>query len=237
MSREPISKKLRFEVFKRDSFTCQYCGRKAPEIILEADHVHPAVEGGKTTLLNLITSCFDCNRGKGKRKLTDKTVLSKQMAQLEELQVRKEQIEMMFNWQKSLLNLKTDTVKHLVDFWQTLTDVELLEPGIAEVKKWAKKYTLEEIISAMKIAADKYTEQESFAKVGGVLHVTRAQKDDPDLAKLYYIRGILRKRFGYFTDTKSWQSLDLMRKALKADYSLDSLTDLAKRSDNWSQWE
>ena len=31
MEREPISKKLRFEVFKRDSFTCQYCGSKAPD--------------------------------------------------------------------------------------------------------------------------------------------------------------------------------------------------------------
>jgi 5-methylcytosine-specific restriction endonuclease McrA len=37
-----ISKKLRFEVFKRDNFTCQYCGRETPEVILEADHVIPA---------------------------------------------------------------------------------------------------------------------------------------------------------------------------------------------------
>lgn len=27
--RKSLSKKIRFEVFKRDSFTCQYCGRKA----------------------------------------------------------------------------------------------------------------------------------------------------------------------------------------------------------------
>jgi len=32
--RKTISKKIRFEVFKRDSFTCQYCGKSAPEIIL-----------------------------------------------------------------------------------------------------------------------------------------------------------------------------------------------------------
>jgi 5-methylcytosine-specific restriction endonuclease McrA len=29
-----ITKKLRFEVFKRDNFTCRYCGRKTPEVIL-----------------------------------------------------------------------------------------------------------------------------------------------------------------------------------------------------------
>lgn len=33
--RKSISKKLRFEVFKRDGFTCQYCGRMAPDVVLE----------------------------------------------------------------------------------------------------------------------------------------------------------------------------------------------------------
>lgn len=32
--RKPISKKIRFEVFKRDGFTCQYCGRMAPDVVL-----------------------------------------------------------------------------------------------------------------------------------------------------------------------------------------------------------
>ena len=63
--RQPISKKLRFEVFKRDSFTCQYCGLKAPDVILEVDHIKPVKEGGTNDLLNLITSCYICNRGKG----------------------------------------------------------------------------------------------------------------------------------------------------------------------------
>ena len=30
--RTPIPKKLRFEVFKRDSFKCQYCGKSAEEL-------------------------------------------------------------------------------------------------------------------------------------------------------------------------------------------------------------
>lgn len=61
-----LSLKLRFEVFKRDNFTCRYCGRKTPEAILEADHVIPVCEGGDNDLSNLVTSCFECNRGKGK---------------------------------------------------------------------------------------------------------------------------------------------------------------------------
>ena len=65
------SKKIRFEVFKRDKFTCQYCGRRPPEVVLEPDHILPESKGGKYTLENLITACFDCNRGKSDGLLTD----------------------------------------------------------------------------------------------------------------------------------------------------------------------
>ena len=64
-----LSKKTRFEIFKRDGFTCQYCGQRPPEVVLEVDHIHPSSKGGSDEELNLITSCFDCNRGKSDRKL------------------------------------------------------------------------------------------------------------------------------------------------------------------------
>jgi hypothetical protein len=67
--RNSLSKKLRFEVFKRDDFTCSYCGKSPPQTILEIDHIDPVSEGGNSDINNLTTSCFDCNRGKGKIKL------------------------------------------------------------------------------------------------------------------------------------------------------------------------
>ncbi|MCK4795228.1 MAG: HNH endonuclease [Desulfobacteraceae bacterium] len=48
--RKAISKKLRFEVFKRDSFTCQYCGRKSPDVLLEIDHIKPVSKEGKNDI-------------------------------------------------------------------------------------------------------------------------------------------------------------------------------------------
>jgi len=60
-----LGSKVRFEIFKRDGFTCQYCGRKTPAVILEVDHVVPVASGGSDDTDNLVTSCFDCNRGKG----------------------------------------------------------------------------------------------------------------------------------------------------------------------------
>ena len=57
--------RLRFEIFKRDNFTCQYCGRKAPEVELQIDHKHPKSKGGKDRIENYITACKECNMGKG----------------------------------------------------------------------------------------------------------------------------------------------------------------------------
>ncbi len=60
----PLSPKLRFEILKRDKYTCQYCGRKSPEVELEVDHIEPYSKTKDNSPGNLITSCKDCNRGK-----------------------------------------------------------------------------------------------------------------------------------------------------------------------------
>jgi len=56
--------KIRFLILERDNFTCQYCGRKAPEVILEVDHKYPKKHGGLDNEKNYITACKDCNTGK-----------------------------------------------------------------------------------------------------------------------------------------------------------------------------
>lgn len=62
---------LRFDVFNRDGFRCRYCGR-GPEqgVFLEVDHVVPRSAGGPDTMANLVTACWDCNRGKSAKPLT-----------------------------------------------------------------------------------------------------------------------------------------------------------------------
>jgi hypothetical protein len=63
--RIPLTQSQRFEILKRDKFTCRYCGRKSPEVILEVDHIFPVSKGGTNDPANLVSSCYDCNRGKG----------------------------------------------------------------------------------------------------------------------------------------------------------------------------
>jgi hypothetical protein len=66
--RTPISKELRFEIFQRDNFTCQYCGKTKNEAVkLEVDHIQPISTGGTDDYNNLITSCKECNQGKSNK--------------------------------------------------------------------------------------------------------------------------------------------------------------------------
>jgi hypothetical protein len=59
-----VSRRLRFEVLKRDNYTCRYCGAKAPDVTLTVDHVIPTTLGGGDEPNNLVTACQPCNAGK-----------------------------------------------------------------------------------------------------------------------------------------------------------------------------
>lgn len=59
-----VSKRLRYEILRRDSYTCRYCGASAPDVPLRVDHVTPVALGGTDEPTNLATSCEDCNAGK-----------------------------------------------------------------------------------------------------------------------------------------------------------------------------
>jgi hypothetical protein len=59
-----VSKRLRYEVLRRDNHACRYCGAAAPDAKLTVDHVLPVTLGGTDEPGNLVAACFDCNSGK-----------------------------------------------------------------------------------------------------------------------------------------------------------------------------
>lgn len=81
-----LSRRKRFSVFRRDNFTCLYCGRTPPAVVLEVDHVHPRSKGGDDSLPNLATSCFDCNRGKSNIPLSDRKRMAPDRAAIERVE-------------------------------------------------------------------------------------------------------------------------------------------------------
>jgi 5-methylcytosine-specific restriction endonuclease McrA len=65
----PRVRLTRREVFRRDSYACQYCGESIGRLTL--DHVIPRHRGGKHSWKNLVTACVRCNHRKGGRTLEE----------------------------------------------------------------------------------------------------------------------------------------------------------------------
>jgi 5-methylcytosine-specific restriction endonuclease McrA len=59
----PRVKLTRKEVFIRDDYTCQYCGRRGTDLTI--DHIVPRSKGGLHTWDNLVSACRSCNHRKG----------------------------------------------------------------------------------------------------------------------------------------------------------------------------
>ena len=57
----------RRQIYKRDNFTCQYCGVQPGPSLLNCDHIIPRSRGGETTWTNVVLSCVKCNSKKDNR--------------------------------------------------------------------------------------------------------------------------------------------------------------------------
>ena len=57
----------RYNIFLRDDFCCQYCGKQFSASELTFDHVVPRVLGGKTCYTNIVSACVRCNAEKGSK--------------------------------------------------------------------------------------------------------------------------------------------------------------------------
>ena len=171
--RKAISKKTRFEVFKRDSFTCQYCGRMSPDVVLEVDHIKPVAEGGKNDILNLITSCFDCNRGKGKRKLDDSTAIKKQQLELKLMNEKKEQLEMMIEWRTELNELKNRQIDFIVQILNPNGFYRFNEFQRNQIASYIRRFGFNEVCESSEIAINQYEDETMstiIQKIGGICY-------------------------------------------------------------------
>lgn len=243
--RKVIPKKTRFEVFKRDKFKCQYCGKTPPDVILHVDHINPVSKGGTNNILNLITACFECNMGKKATLLSDDSVITKQKNQLDLLQDKREQIKMMMEWHNGLANIDQEKLKMISDYWEARAPgYAFSEAGLSTLKKLIGKYTVSEILIAIDTATSKYLVYEkdgetvtieswqiAYSKLSGICSLNKASVDDPDLKEYYYMRGILRNRITYHHPTDTVQYL---KNARSWGASIQELKDIVLTARSWS---
>lgn len=184
MSRKPIPKNIRFEVFKRDKFTCQYCGASAPDVILEIDHLKPVSKGGTNDLLNLVTSCRDCNRGKTNRELSDDSAVKVQKQQLDDMQDRREQMKMMLEWRQEMDDMIDLQIEAVDRMFGSDTDYVMANGGKKEMSSLLRKFGFNEVYEACQIAIRRYYKgSESswrfmFSKIGGICYNRKKAREE-----------------------------------------------------------
>ncbi|MDX9715516.1 MAG: HNH endonuclease [Dissulfurispiraceae bacterium] len=246
MARKAIPKRVRFEVFKRDSFKCQYCGATGPNVLLQIDHIKAVAKGGTNDIMNLVTSCESCNSGKSDKLLSDDAAINRSRTQLEELQERREQLEMMMKWQEGLKDLKESAIEKLCEHWHEVAPgFSINDNGKKKLNKLLREYPINEILEAMDIASEQYLQFDkkgnatdeswdlAYGKVGGICRIRKAKEDKPYLKDLFYTRGILRRRV-YVNETCI---MELLENAVKAGADTQWLIQLAKNCQNWTEFQ
>lgn len=152
-----LSKRVRFEVFKRDGFRCTYCGQNPPQVVLEVDHIIPRANGGKDEIGNLTTSCFDCNRGKSDNAVDSKIARNDMQNDLAMMKLKKEQLTQYYKFLEELTSEQWRAVDIIDRNYTTLTDGKYMlnERGRNNFFKLLRMYSLGSILQAMPIAYSK----------------------------------------------------------------------------------
>jgi len=167
----PVSARARFDVFKRDNFTCRYCGNASPVVVLEVDHVIPVCTGGGDDLMNLVTSCWECNRGKSGVPLSQVVTGEDPHDRAVMLLERERQLQE-YDAVLAVVNtrLEGDTAR-LSEYWRSGTGKTLRGAEASGLFNALKQYPSETIRRAM-CAAIAYNKTDSLAYVHACIKKT-----------------------------------------------------------------
>lgn len=239
--RKAISKRVRFEVFKRDSFKCQYCGSSAPESILHIDHIKPVSKGGDNEIVNLVTACDSCNLGKSDKELSDNSAVVKQKDQLDEINEKREQLEMMLKWRESMKSINDDYADAIAkEINEYSTTRSISDHGRKSIKAWLKKYSLNEIFEAIeKSASTRFADKDmdsgsNFADfIESIPKLCSYEKTPEDKKKIFYIKGILRNRVRL--NEKVFHIIT--EKAVKLGACIDQIQSISKEVGSWLEYK
>jgi len=198
-----ISKRLRFEVLKRDNFQCAYCGARAPDVALEVDHILARANGGTDEFLNLVTACWPCNRGKSSVPLDENHALERQVSEIERIEEQAATLDQLRQRKAEadeLLDLQVDAIDDAI---HGHTECSLTESGRKTVRRWLSTDSVEALMTAVDAAAETYArgrmskrEWETFFKKIPAIAAFRKRHGAKSEAfrKALYAAGIMRNR-------------------------------------------
>lgn len=175
--------KQRFKIFKRDNFTCVYCGKRPPEVILEVDHAISKKDGGKDNEENLVTSCFECNRGKSKISV-DIFDYKKEIGKIEESKI---QLDEYYKFLEEKNNLKNKELNIFKDYWEKYSqnNIPLTISELKSFINFKKQYPIEDILDAIDIAWSNnlILTKDKIKYISGILKNKKLYRDNPKEAE------------------------------------------------------
>lgn len=152
--RKAISKRVRFEIFKRDGFACQYCGATPPGVLLHVDHIIAVAEGGMNDRDNLTTACADCNLGKGAK------ALSMVPQSLKDKAIETAEREGQLRGYQAIFQAKRDRILEETEcvvlvYERNFRDYTLTEHARLSIQRFVEKLGVHDCIEAMEIACSR----------------------------------------------------------------------------------
>lgn len=154
--RTTISKKTRFEVFKRDGFTCQYCGAHPPSVILHLDHITPLALGGANHIDNYVTACQPCNSGKSATSLSEvPQSLKDKAAEVAERELQIKGYQAVMNGKRCRIDSEATEVRHLYEGFNK--GFTLSDSAMVSVRKFIEALGMHAVIDAMETAFTRRT--------------------------------------------------------------------------------
>jgi RNase P/RNase MRP subunit POP5 len=181
--RKPLSKRTRFEVFKRDGFRCVYCGATPNEGALHADHVTPVAGGGTDDVANLVTACASCNLGKSDVPLTRRAAPSMDPEAAAE---HAEQLAAWVRSQQAVMEAKKQASQHMVNLWCEAIGTESCDNEVpGRLLKLLGEWPIEKLTEAIEITAGKrglYNDSNRLRYMYGVLRRWRETAEAARLA-------------------------------------------------------
>lgn len=146
-----LSKRVRFDVFKRDRFECQYCGAHPPGAVLHVDHIRPVADGGTNDIDNLVTACQPCNQGKAARLLS--SIPMSLSARAVEVKEREQQIrgyQAVIEGKALRINKEVDRV---IDVFESFKEgYTLNDYARPSIRRFIEAIGVHEVMDSMEIA-------------------------------------------------------------------------------------
>lgn len=174
--RKALSKRVRFEVFKRDGFRCAYCGSTPLDGALHVDHVAPVAGGGSDEPANLITSCAACNLGKSDIPLGDGRLPT---VDPEFIQEQAEQLAAWTEAQRAVLDARKKLEQQMVDLWCEAFGLKRCDADVpGRLLKLLNEWPMAKLLEALSITSRKhglYDDVRRLRYMYGVIRNWRAE--------------------------------------------------------------